>query len=261
MSLVRYTPEYPRLVITAAVALGLAACSDREVHLQIEVSLQEAEPLVGIDIAAFPFDPDRLLDSLEGASEIPRPQFPELQAEMASYRRPNVEALREVGTAWLTTRDSVKHLADSLNQVSPAAPGYAAAYERLRRSYLSLAQRAVERDRALRERVGDDRDLASRAAAAADSLRQWERQVFAPFPQAADSALAQSGKQLVRSVTDGDGVASFTLTTGSWWLIARWVDPENPFRERYWNVPVFLSVIGPVLVPLYDENSVDRWRH
>jgi hypothetical protein len=247
-------------MVLTAVALGLLACSQREVHLRVEVSLAEEGPLTGVRVTALPFDPDRILDSLESASSAPRPQFPELQAEMAAYRRPDLDALQGVGAAWLATRDSVAHLADSLNQVSPASPGYAAAYERLRRSYQNLAQRAVERDRELRERVGDDRDLASRAAAAADSLRRWEQRTFAAFAELSQAALVASGDSATR-VTDDDGVAEFSLTTGSWWLLAVWTSPENPFREHHWNVPVRLSVVGPTLVPLYTRNAVERWRH
>jgi len=250
-----------QLTIGATALVALTACAGSDARLEVHVLLDEGERLAGVEVTAIPFDPDRLLDSLARASESPQPRFPELEAEMAAYRRPDEGSLREVGALWLALRDSVAHLADSLNAVSPDSPGYAAAYERLRQQYQRLSQRAVERDRALRERIGDDRDLASRAAAAADSLRRWEHQAFAAFPELADSALARAGRQVHHSVTDASGIVEFTLTTGSWWLIARWSDPENPFRERYWNTALVLSALGPAVVPLHGENSTLRWRH
>ncbi|UCG84951.1 MAG: hypothetical protein JSW71_13490 [Gemmatimonadota bacterium] len=255
------TSDRRHLTITALATIALSGCPGREAQIEVHVLLHEGEPLIGVEVSAFPFDPDRLLDSLAQESHLPRPRFPELEDEMAAYRRPDERSLRDVGTVWLVQRDSVAHLADSLNAVSPDSPGYAAAYERLRRQYQRLTQSAVERDRAFRERIGDDRDLASRAAAAADSLRRWERQAFADFPDLADSALEQSGKQVHHSVTDASGIAQFTLTTGSWWVVARWPDPENPFMERYWNAPLFLSALGPAIVPLFAGNSEFRWRH
>lgn len=250
-----------QLTITAIATLALAGCSGGEARIEVHVSLHGGDPVAGVEVAAFPFDPDRLLDSLARASELPRPQFPELEAEMAAYRRPDEGSLRDVGVAWSVLWDSVTNLADSLNAVAPGSPGYAAAYERLRQQYQRLTQSAVERDRAFQERIGDDRDLASRAAAAADSLRRWEHQAFASFPELADSALARAEAQVQYSVTNASGIAEFTLTTGSWWLIARWADPENPFRERYWNTALYLSVVGPAVVPLYADNSTLRWRH
>jgi hypothetical protein len=249
------------LTIAATAMVALTACAGSEARLEVRVVLHDGGPLSGVEVTAIPFDPDRLLDSLARASDLPQPQFPELDAEMATYRRPDEGSLRDVGALWLALRDSVAHLADSLNAVSPGSPGYAAAYERLRQQYQRLSQSAVERDRAFRERIGDDRGLASRAAAAADSLRRWERQAFADFPELADSALARASGQVHHAVTDASGIAEFTLTTGSWWVIARWSDPENPFRERYWNTALVLSALGPKVAPLHAENSTFRWRH
>jgi hypothetical protein len=253
--------SFRQLTVTVVAALALAACHGSEARLEVHVSLHDDARLSGVEVTAFPFDPDRLLDSLALIHNPPRPRFPELEAEMAAYRRPDERSLQDVGTVWRALRDSVTHLADSLNAAVPHSPGYAAAYERLRQLYQRLTASALQRDRAFRERIGDDRDLASRAAAAADSLRRWESQAFGAFPELADSALAHSGGQVHYAVTDTSGVAEFTLNTGSWWLVARWSDPDNPFRERYWNVPLFLSVVGPAVVPLHTDNSAFQWRH
>jgi hypothetical protein len=239
----------------------MSACSGAGTRVELHAFLAEGEPIVGMEILSLPFDPDRITDSLTRTANKPRPTFPELRAEMAAYRRPGAARLHEIGTSWRATRDSVKHLADSLNQVSPDAPGYAAAYERLRQKYRRLAQRQAERDVAFREQMGDDRDLALRASDAADSLRQWESEAYADFPALADSALACSGREPQEGVTDAAGRLTLVLEPGPWWLIARMRDEENPFSERYWNVAVVMSNLGPLRIPLSESNSLRRWRH
>jgi len=258
---IRTTSRSVRLTALGVLLAGSMGCLDGETHLEVYAFSHHDEPLVGVEIMALPFDPDRILDSLAQASAAAKPAFPELQAEMAAYVRPEEAVLRGIGAAWLDAMDEVKHLADSLNRVSSRSPGYAAAYDRLRMQYRQLAQRAVERDREFREHMGDDRDLASRASAAADSLRRWENEAFAAFPELADSALARSGRPVHRDETDAAGRVGFTLSSGRWWLIVRWNDRDNPFTEHYWNVALRMSVLGPRKIQLYAENSTPRWRH
>lgn len=248
------------LVTTLAAALGAGGCSTSETRLEARAFLGE-EPIAGLEITALPFDSDRLFDSLAGAASTPKPAFPDLEAEWASYSRPDERELRELGTSWGATRDSVGRLADSLTKVTPSSPGYAVAYGRLRQQYRRLAQRAAERDAALLERIGDDRQLALRATAAADTLRAWERDAYADFPALADSAMKRAGASWNRGVTNDAGVTHLVLAPGSWWLIARRPDPENPFAEYYWNVAVVVSGVGPSVVPLHSGNGTTRWRH
>ncbi|HXV85952.1 MAG TPA: hypothetical protein VD793_04600, partial [Gemmatimonadales bacterium] len=101
----------------------------------------------------------------------PRPEFPELEAAMAAYRRGAEPVGSVAGSgAWEATRDSVEHLADSLRRSDRTTPAYRAAYGRLRALYDRLGLRAAERDRTSRDHRRQDRLLADRAAAAADEL-------------------------------------------------------------------------------------------
>ena len=244
-----------------AIALISTGCQVSQVHIEVHASLQDGQPLAGIEIAAVPFDPDRILDSLTLASSTPRPSFPELEAELRAYRRPAENQIQDVGTAWRATRDSVRQLADSLNAVGTTSPGYARAYARLREQYRRLAQRAVERDVAFFERIGDDSRLAVRAAAAADSLRAWEQRAYAAFPAVADFALRHSGRSTHREIANEEGIADFALSPGPWWFIARTTDPNNPFSEYYWSVPAVLRAVGPIRIPLDRRNTTARWRY
>ncbi len=248
------------LAATALVAVG-AGCTPTEAIVEVVAFLDESGPVTSVEITALPFDPWHVLDSLAAASVTPKPSFPALEAEMAAYRRPDVEEMRDIGTTWRITRDSVARLADSLRLVAPNSPEYDRAYERLRGQYQRLAQRAVERDAQFKEQVGEDRDLALRASAAADSLRAWERMAFAEFAELADSLVAWSGREPVTAVTDEHGAAELVLAPGRWWLVATLPDRDNPFVERHWNVGFTVSAFGPARVPLFDHNASTRWRH
>jgi len=218
--------------------------------------------MVNLAITALPFDRDALRDSLAEASGIPEPEFPDLETELVSYRRPDLSGLTEYLLPWQAIHDSVRHLADSLNLVGPdSSPQYARAFTRLRDLYPRLARSAVDRDAAIREQVGEGRELALRAAAAADSLRAWEAMTFAHFPELADSILTSLGRGSHCATTDNDGFAEFTLAPGRWWLVATWVDPENPFKEYHWNVGVVVRRFGSRTVPLFAGNGVARWRY
>ncbi len=246
----------------ASCTLWLAGCLPSEYDIEVRIQSPDGIALADVEITALPFDRDAIRDSLASASQVPRPQFRDLEAELAAYELPDLSGLDEALSPWQAIHDSVKHLADSLNGDGPDSSGeYARAYGRLRNQYQRLAQSTVQRDAAMRELVGDDKDLAMRVAAAADSLRAWEGTALASYPGLVDSAIARDGRTPHSATTDEDGLVEFTLAPGRWWFVARWPDPENPFREYYWNVGVRVRLIGSKSVVLYEGNGAARWRY
>lgn len=246
---------------TPALAALILACHAQDPTVVVRASTGREGPLAGLQITAYPFNPDRLLDSLADAAPQPRPQFPELQQALEAYRPPGNGRIAEVSRPWRALRDTVARLADSLNAVDRRAPGYAAEYERFRELYTRLAQRAAERDAALRELESEDVALARRAQAAAESLRTWEYDAYAAFPEIAERRVAETGRPVHEGTTDGDGRLGLDLEPGRWWLIARWPDPENPYREHYWNTAITLTAWLPVRIPLTLANAERRWRY
>jgi hypothetical protein len=249
-----------RALLAAGFLLAFAACSRDESAVLVRAQLH-AEPVTGLTVRAYPFDPDQILDSLAALASAPRPQFPELERELAAYEPASDTRLQEASRPWLALRDTVAALSDSLNRMDRRSPAYARMYERFRQLYARLAQRAAERDAALREVNGDHVDLARRAQAAAESLRVWEHETFATYAEAAQAALQHSGHTVYDPSTDQVGALELELPRGNWWLIARWADPHNPFQEYYWNVPLRSSGWLPLWIPLMDGNSERRWRH
>jgi hypothetical protein len=247
-------------LLAAGFLLAVVACGRDESAVIVRARWHE-EPIAELTVRAYPFDPDRILDSLAALASVPRPQFPELEQELATYQPANDSRLQDASRPWLALRDTVAALSDSLNGMDRRSPAYAPMYERFRQLYARLAQRAAERDAALRAVNGDHVDLARRAQAAAESLRVWELEAFAAYAEAAQTALQHSGHAVYDPSTNEAGAVELELPPGNWWLIARWTDPHNPFQEYYWNVPLRSSGWLPLWVPLMDGNSRRRWRH
>lgn len=249
------------LVLLAAT---LAACSS-EAELEVRLLNQPGVPLAGLDVTALPVNPDGLLDSLAAAAPAPRPTFPDLERALAGFRagaqRPDSGGALHASAAWQAVRDSLEALAGQLRSLDRASLAYREAYQRLRGLYERLGQRAAERDRAMQNGMGTERELAQRAERAADSLRQWEQVAYLDFPARLEAAVRQTGRDLRQVATDTVGVARFALPPGRWWIQARVRDPENPFLERYWNVAVTLTRWVPVAVPLGTHSALLRWRH
>lgn len=249
-----------------AFALAAAAapgCADHAA-LVVRAAPHSGIPPAGLEITIFPVDPQALLDSVAAAARTRKPEFPALEREMANFR--GDAALDTTGStrairAWDLTRDSVEALADTLRRLDRASLAYREAYGRLRSLYERLGQRGAERDRALRGGQGGERDLALRVARAADSLRRWEQVAYADFPDRLEHAVRQSGRDVRQATTDSTGRAEVTLPPGRWWIQARVRVLGNPFLERHWNVPVTLTRLGSVAVPLLDRTAATRWRH
>ncbi len=242
------------------VALAGTAC-DGDGELIVRATWDSVTPVVELEVTALPFNPDHILDSLEHAAAAPRPAFPELEAEMLAYRRPESDRVDVLIEPWRSLRDTVQSLADSLNAADRTQAGYALAYDRFRQQYQRLAERAAERDAALRRLDGDHRALARRVVAAAESLRAWEYETFSDYTDVAATALINTGRFVNEAMTDAAGEALLVLRPGRWWVVARHWDPENPFMEYYWNEPVTVTRVLPVRLPLVPANGTRRWRH
>jgi hypothetical protein len=243
------------------VALLPLACSGRAVPIDVHVALADTEPLVGVEVTALPYDPQRLLDSLAAADSTHRPDFSALEAELLAFRRPPAPTTDDAAdSAWRAIQDTVKRLADSLGRVDRRSPGYATAYARFRRLYGRMMERSGARDAEIRSLTADVRSLGERAGRAADSLRAWERGAYAGFDSAVARAVAASGRAPAMTETDADGTARFELPAGAWWLVLRRPHPDNPFAEYEWDVPLVVAGL-PFRVGLTQKTASLVWRH
>ncbi len=211
-------------------------------------------PIAGLEIVALPYDASGLLDSLEQAAAVPSPVFSELETELRAYRRKDPDSVTTLSSEWAEARQAVADLADSLRAMERGTAAYTRAYARFRTAYDALGREEAVLEGRMRRELGSDRELAMRAGAAADSLRRWEAE-----PNSAFWSLVAEYDE-VRIITDSLGRAHVYLEAGTWWLVARHPDPENPFMEFAWHAPVVVSSIVPVATHLSDHNVTLRWR-
>ena len=249
-------------VVRAVLAITVpTACGTVETNIEVFASTEDRHPIADIEVTVLPYDHERLLDSLTAAAATPRPTFAALERQFDSYRLPDAQALRSQDQEWQATRDSVRRLADSLNAAGRDARGYAPAYQRLGELYRRLTQQTAEREARWRDQIGPHRNLAAEAAAAADSIRAWERVAFADYPMLAELAALRTWREHHEVVTGANGIARVTLGPGRWWVTARLRDPDNPYQEYFWNIPLVAGRFGPRRVPLPLESAQRRWRH
>jgi hypothetical protein len=248
-----------RVVGALAVASALSACADRPTSVAVRVTL-DGLPVPGLDVTAYPFDPDRLLDSLAAAFPEPRPDFTSLERELLAFRPPQPPAEDTAEVGWRATRDSVVSLADSLNAVDRRAAGYADAYRRFRQLYMRLVQRSAMRESARRADLDPVRELARRAGRGADSLRTWERRAYAGFDSAVARLADETGRKPALATTAADGWLDLELPPGPWWLEARLPHRDNPFAEYTWLAGI-VSAGFPFRLLLSETTATLEWRH
>lgn len=235
------------------MAFLLVGACGHEGKVELRVSLDHV-PLAGLEIVALPYDADRILDSLEQAATTPRPDFSDLEAELRTYQRKDPDSITALSSEWAEARRAVADLADTLHGMERGSAEYAEAYGRFRTAYDALSREEAGLEGRMRRELGSDRELALRTAAAADSLRRWEESAYRDFP----GLVAEH--EGVTLTTDSLGRVHATLEPGPWWFVARRPDPENPFMEFIWRVPVVVSSLVPVTTPLSNHNVTFRWR-
>jgi hypothetical protein len=252
-------PRRLEALVATWLLAGAGACGG-DTRVEIVASLEPGVPLEGLEVVALPYDPERLLDSLAALAPTPRPDFSALEAELLAFKRPEYPEDDAAVQAWAAVRDSVRRLSDSLGGLDRRSAGYAAAYDRFRRLYERFLQKTAARDAGVRELTAEVRELAVRAGRAADSLRGWEREAWAPADSAATLTQAATGRAAVWGTVDSAGTVTLTLPSGDWWVQALVPHPENPFVEYAWNVPMTAAGL-PFRVPLSEANTRPRWRH
>jgi hypothetical protein len=203
-----------------------------------------------------------LVDSLSGASTIPKPSFPALLDTLRFYSPPDPSEARDIHQLWLSVRNRVRATSDSLYSIQDRdSPGYRDLYARFRNRYDDLLRREATLERALRAVSASHAALARRATDAADSVRAWEQVALQPF----DSLVAVREAQTARTAQTGsfrvDHSTVLSVPAGDWWLTARQPHPDNPFFEYRWAVAFRVAAGLPVSVPIRDRDITLQWRH
>lgn len=216
------------------------------------------KPPVVVTVTALPYDSEALLASL--AVGRAKPTFPIIQLEIANYALPAVERMDSISAELETYRDSVQSASDALFFVDRSSPLYRERYGQFRELYSRFVAVSRRTERTTRSLLGQDRELARRVEAAADSLRTWEEAAYRGLDSA--TAALTSNASVVSGRTDAAGETTLTLPVGRWWITARLPHPTNPFLEYSWNRPITISSWKiNYRLPISLNDAIIRWRH
>src|SRR5260370_3239185 len=127
-----------------AAGVMLSGCRDRA-PVHVHAFLAPGLPLGRLEIAALPFDPDRLLDSLARNAETPRPAFGDLEGRLLAYHRSEKRPSQPSPSIQsFAVRDSVARRARELRNEDPRASGDKGAYARFRNLYTRYTTPAAD---------------------------------------------------------------------------------------------------------------------
>ncbi|MFQ5550766.1 MAG: hypothetical protein ACE5FJ_05965 [Gemmatimonadales bacterium] len=253
--------ERPRRAPASAVLslMALTAACDTGVHT-IRVTLEREGEAVAADVYLLPYDLAGIIDSLTAVAARPQPENHELVSRLLAYEPPAATAIDAAASAWRSIRDTVAALSSRLSSMDPTDSRYVSLYQNFRAAYGRMIRSAGARERATMELLGDGRELAVLAAAAADSLRDWEAEALAGLQEAIDHA--SEARETVTAESLALGVYEAEVSPGPWWIFARARHPVNPFAEYVWYQPITVTRWKRSYpVPLGDRRMELRWRH
>lgn len=218
----------PRLLLPLLLASALAplgACADRTrtVVVQAETPSGDARPLADLEVIALPYDRDSVRRALEAAAPTPRPSTAELDSLFARLRAP-FAVYTQASVRSTELSDSIRALESARREVPPALRDSLAAVVRAR----DAARPALERARA---------ELIERDSALRAPVRQWDNSTFRGWDSVTSALAKQRRAEPVADSTRENGATTLRLKgEGSWWIVARTLDLEDPNAEWYWNV-------------------------
>lgn len=233
------------VMLSALAPLALAACNDPEVVVQAsyaEEGATERRTLADLPVRLLPYDRDAIFDSLEAAYPEPEPPIPPEVLQQQEVVQEAQTEWRQAEARWTTVRDSLRTLADGLQQMQQqglrGTPQYRQAFEQFGRLENEEARVKAQMD----EAFARFDQLQRSALTQADSIRvardSWAERAFADFEEVVADRLRQRNVEEVADTTNANGVARMRVPAGQWWIYARYT---LPYQELYWNIPVEVS--------------------
>lgn len=194
--------------------LALAACAEPVATVRVTIpDLHGIETPVSQQVVTFlPYDRDSVLEVLEARAESGRPHTRQLDSLFGIFRQPFQDYLL---------------LNDSLTRARERGDSGAALAALEARAAAAQAALGVVREQVFPEMTRLRRDVAA-----------WEDTTFAEYRKFTRGLSGRIFASPVADTTDTGGWAGATLTDGRWWVTARALDPTDPNREWYWNLPV-----------------------
>lgn len=248
--------------LSAVGTVFLAACGTGEAVVTAELQVEDpdqgttvARPISDLEVRLVPFDRDAVFDSLAGAAERPEPEIPDSVMQAQTAVRDAQIRWQNLETRWNSLRDNLQTLSAQLDGMSRAQGQY-------RVLFREFQDAEAEYDRVERQKVqafNQFTSLQGSSLAAAEEIRllreQWADEAFAEVGVAMAAKLDETRRDIFADTTDAQGVATFLVPPGDWWVSARY---RGPFSEFYWNLPVTLPKGEPVQVQLSMDGAEER---
>lgn len=251
------------ILTAAATALATAACGGGDLTVEAQLGgtatgTQATEPvaLSNIPVRLIPFDRDEIFDSLAQAYPEPEPVIPDSIAELQDRVIAAQRTWQEANNEWLSVRDSLQALSDTLNVLDQSDPEYFVLFQ----DFGDLEARVnglEERSNTTFEDFDRFQQLLTSQSREIELARQnWADEAFAPIDSIFTARQEELGREVRFDTTSASGVARFTgVKEGQWWVNARY---DRPFDELYWNVPVEIIRGETVEVRLTEDNAEVR---
>ncbi len=246
------------------VVLGaalLSACGPTQVVVTAEIGPNDPSqdaalrPLSDLEVRMFPYDRDRIFDSLTAAAATPEPAIPDSVLEAQNQVAAAQQAWRDTEGRWNVLRDTLLTLTDELDQLSRGQ----ARYRELFGDFEDLDEEYARVERQRDAAFEDFTSLQAASLAAAQETRllreQWADEAYLDVGTVMAGHERASGLEVLYDTTDASGIAEFEARAGDYWVTARY---ELPYTELYWNVPI--EVVGgePAQLRLNRDNATVR---
>ena len=192
----------------------LTACGPTQVVIIAEISSDdpsqsaESRALGDLEIRMFPYDRDRVFDSLTAAAATPEPPIPDSVLDAQNQVAVAQQAWRDTEARWNVLRDTLQTITDQLEGMSRGQAQYRALFrdfQDLEGEYLTVERR---RDAAF----DNFTSLQSASMAAAEQIQalreQWADEAYADVGMVMDMHERATGLTTLYDTTDASGVAA-----------------------------------------------------
>ncbi|HUG39607.1 MAG TPA: hypothetical protein VMM12_03945 [Longimicrobiales bacterium] len=252
------------LVLAAAVAAAAASgCGGGDVAVVAALEGEAAGAgtdgavaLGSLEIRLLPYDRDAIFDSLTGAYSQPEPQLPDSVARLQDLVSQRQQEWRQAEGRWGLLRDSLKAIADRMNQMDQRSGQYFALFQ----DFNALDDEVQTLETRSREAFQEFSSLQTRLNQQSQEIRlrhrAWADEAYAPVDSIIEARLEETGLEELADTTDAQGVARFRgVRPGQWWVHARF---DRQYDELYWNEPIEVPRGEELVVRLNRDNAEVR---
>lgn len=250
-----------RTLVALLVAMALTACGQAELVVTAEMEQQAddgtstVQSLSDLEIQVLPFDRDAVFDSMATAFGTPEPPIPDSVLQAQEEVRAAQEEWRAAETRWQAGRDRLVQITEEMEGLTRGESRYAVLF----REFSDVDAEVARLERTMNAAFDrfDELQKASLAAIEQACIMQanWGDDAFAEVSEAISQRLAATRRAVMYDTTDAQGIATFELPAGEWWVHGRY---ELPYTELYWNVRVDVQGGDPVPVRLSTDNAEER---